>query len=362
MAAPKYLKRYFKVHRDEMPALFKISERIPVQFDPGMPLEELRKIHSNEIVEYRKLKEHLELEAAKALTYKDANDRLALFTRSFLALPKASPSLLDIKVEIADRMLYNCQCCGWRCEVDRKAGEKGFCRLADTSNYASEFLHMGEEPELVPSHTIFLTGCAFACVYCQNWDLSTSPEAGTRIESRKLAKLIDLRRMHGARNVNFVTPTPHAHTVLKIVREISVNTPVIWNSNMYHSPEVAELLEGVVDVYLGDFKYGNNACARKYSKIKNYLEIVQPNFEFAYKTAEVLLRHLVLPGHLECCTRPIAEWVAKHIPQIRFNLMFQYRPCYRAIEYPEIGRLLTPEEEVKAIKIVREAGIEDLLV
>ncbi len=74
--------------------------------------------------------------------------------------------------------------------------------------------------------------------------------------------------MHGARNVNFVTPTPHAHTVLKIVRKISVNTPVVWNSNMYHSPEIAEILEGVVDVYLGDFKYGNDICARKYSKIK----------------------------------------------------------------------------------------------
>jgi len=362
MAAPKYLKRYFKVQRNEMPALFKITERIPVQFDPGMQLEELRKVHGKEIEEYRKFKEDLELEAAEALSYKDTAGRLTLFTESFLGLPKASPSLLDLKVELADRMLSNCQCCGWRCEVDRKAGEKGFCRLADNSNYASEFLHMGEEPELVPSHTIFLTSCVFACVYCQNWDISTNPEAGTRIEPRKLAKLIDLRRMHGARNVNFVTPTPHAHTILKIVREISVNTPVIWNSNMYHSPEIAEILEGVVDVYLGDFKYGNNVCAQKYSKIKNYLEIVQPNFEFAYETAEVLLRHLVLPDHLECCTRPIAEWVAKHIPQIRFNLMFQYRPCYRAMEYPELGRRLTPEEETKAIDIVREEGIEDLLV
>ncbi|WP_292387899.1 radical SAM protein [Methanosarcina sp. UBA5] len=362
MAAPKYLKRYFKVQRDKMPALFKITERIPVQFDPGMQLEELRKIHGKEIEEYRKTKEDLELEAAEAFIYKDTADRLTLFTESFLELPKASPSLLDLKVEITDRMLSNCHCCGWRCEVDRKAGEKGFCRLADTSNYASEFLHMGEEPELIPSHTIFLTGCVFACVYCQNWDISTNPEAGTRIEPRKLAKLIDLRRMHGARNVNFVTPTPHVHTLLKIVREISVNTPVIWNSNMYHSPDVAEILEGVVDVYLGDFKYGNNACAQKYSKIKNYLEIVRPNFEFAYETAEVLLRHLVLPGHLECCTRPIAEWVAKHIPQIRFNLMFQYRPCYRAMEYPEIGRRLTSEEEAKAIDIVKNAGIEDLLI
>jgi putative pyruvate formate lyase activating enzyme len=117
-----------------------------------------------------------------------------------------------------------------------------------------------------------------------------------------------------------------------------------------------------VDVYLGDFKYGNDACAKKLSKVNNYLEIVQPNFKSAYKTAEILLRHLVLPGHLECCTRPIAEWVAKNIPQTRFNLMFQYSPCYRAGGYPEIDRYLTTEEEAQAIEIVTEIGIEDLLI
>ncbi|MFZ2499473.1 radical SAM protein [Methanosarcina sp.] len=362
MAAPKYLKRYSKVHRDEMPALFKITERIPAQFDSDMPLEELRKIHEKGIEEYRKLHENLEIQAMEAFAYKDPADRLVLFTESFLELPKANPSLLDLKVAIADKMIENCNCCGWRCGVNRKAGEKGFCRLTDVSNYASEFLHMGEEPELVPSHTIFLTGCTFACIFCQNWELSTAPESGNRIEPRKLAKLIDLRRMHGSKNANFVTPTPHAHTVLKIIREMSGNTPVVWNSNMYHSPEIAEILEGVVDVYLGDFKYGNNECAQKYSKVKNYLEVVQPNFRFAYKTAEILLRHLVLPGHLECCTKPIAEWVAKNIPQIRFNLMFQYSPYHRAMEYPEMGRYLTTEEEAAAIYIVKEAGIEDLLV
>ncbi|AKB74653.1 hypothetical protein MSLAZ_1392 [Methanosarcina lacustris Z-7289] len=143
---------------------------------------------------------------------------------------------------------------------------------------------------------------------------------------------------------------------------MSVNTPVVWNSNMYHSKEIAEILEGVVDVYLGDFKYGNDKCALEYSQVKNYMEVVQPNFEFAYKTAEILLLHLVLPGHLDCCTRPITEWVAGNIPQIRFNLMFQYRPCYRAMEYPDLGRQLTLEEETDAIDIVRGVGIEDLLI
>jgi putative pyruvate formate lyase activating enzyme len=361
MAAPKYLKRYFKVQENEMPALFKITEKIPVQFDPDMPLEELREIHKQGIEEYRKLREKLENEAIDSLTSKDSSNKLRILTEIFLKLPEAKPSLLDLKVAIADRMMEKCHYCGWRCEVNRKTGELGFCRLTDLSNYASEFLHMGEEPELVPSHTVFFTGCTFACIYCQNWDISTSPQVGIRIEPRKLAKMIDLRRMHGAKNVNFVTPTPHTHTILKTIREIYVNTPVIWNSNMYYSPEIAELLEGIVDVYLADFKYGNDACAKKYSKVNNYLETVQPNFEFAYKTAEILLRHLILPGHLECCTRPIAEWVAKNIPKVRFNLMFQYHPSYRTREYPEMERQLTPEEEAEAINIIREAGIEDLL-
>jgi len=362
MPAPKYLKRYLKVQGDEMPAFFKITERIPAGFDPGMELEELRNLHKASINEYRKLRESLEIEAVEALAFSDSSEMLRLYTKSFLELPKARPSLLDLKVAIVDRMLENCQCCERRCGINRKKGEKGFCRLTDVSRYASEFLHMGEEPELIPSHTIFFTGCVFACVYCQNWDISTCPECGTEVDPRKLATLVDIRRLHGAKNVNFVTPTPHPHTVLKIVREMSSNTPVVWNSNMYHSREIAEILEGVVDVYLGDFKYGNDKCALEYSKVKNYLEVVQPNFEFAYETAEILLRHLVLPGHLDCCTRPIAEWVAGHIPQIRFNLMLQYRPCYRAMEYPDIGRHLTLEEETDAIDIVRGAGIEDLLI
>ena len=362
MGAPKYLKRYLKVQGDEMPAFSRITERISVEFNPEMGLEELRNIHRESIKEYRKLRESLEIEAMDALAYTDSSDRLKLYTKSFLELPKASPSLLELKAAIVDRMLENCSCCEHRCRINRKMGEKGFCRLTDVSRYASEFLHMGEEPELVPSHTIFFTGCVFACVFCQNWDISTYPECGTEVDSRKLAKLVDIRRLHGAKNVNFVTPTPHPHTVLKIVQEMSTNTPVIWNSNMYHSREIAEILEGVVDVYLGDFKYGNNECAQKYSKVKNYLEVVQSNFEFAYETAEILLRHLVLPGHLECCTKPIAEWLAKYIPQIRFNLMFQYRPCYLAAEYPEIARHLRVEEKERAVEILKKARIEDLLV
>jgi putative pyruvate formate lyase activating enzyme len=117
-----------------MPAIFKITEKVPVQFDPSMQLEELREIHKKGIEEYRKLRENLELEAINALVHKNASDRLLLLTEIFLKHPKANPSLLDLKGAIVDRIMENCHCCGWRCGVNRKAGENGLCRLIDISN------------------------------------------------------------------------------------------------------------------------------------------------------------------------------------------------------------------------------------
>src|SRR4030066_931375 len=110
-----------------------------------------------------------------------------------------------------------------------------------------------------------------------------------------LAGKITLQRAYGSRNVNFVTPTPHTHTILKILDMLKINVPVVWNSNMYYSSEVARLLDGVVDVYLGDLRYGNDDCAWKYSDVKNYWPIVTRNFKSAYNSGEILLRLLVLP-------------------------------------------------------------------
>jgi len=276
--------------------------------------------------------------------------------------PRTEPSLLDLKSAIADRILEACYFCERRCGANRRRKERGYCRCDAISHYSAEFMHYGEEPELVPSHTIFFTGCNFSCVYCQNWEISTSPQNGKSILPQEVARIITLRRAYGSRNVNFVTPTPHTHIILKILRALKVNVPVVWNSNMYYAEEIAKLLEGVVDVYLGDFRYGNDECAKKYSNVRNYWKVVTGNFQSAYKNGEILLRHLVLPGHLECCTKPIVRWTKENIPKIRFNLMFQYNPNYKAYEYPDIGRTLTPEEIQRALEIVKEAGLEDVLV
>jgi putative pyruvate formate lyase activating enzyme len=272
------------------------------------------------------------------------------------------PSLLDLKILLAEKMLEHCHMCERRCGANRKEGEKGFCKVGATSRVASHFLHIGEEPELVPSHTIFFSGCTFACVYCQNWDIAMHPEAGRVADPQELAHLLEKGLEEGSRNANFVggNPDPNLHTILKTIGELGERArhlPMVWNSNMYTSREAMALLDGVMDIYLADFRYGNDDCARRLSDVPDYFAVVSRNFELAYRQGEIMLRQLVIPGHLECCTAAIMKWVKENIPGVYFNLMFQYRPEYRAPLFPGINRRLTVEERKKALDCAHQHGI-----
>ncbi len=221
-------------------------------------------------------------------------------------------------------------------------------------------LHMGEEIELVPSHTIFFSGCTFKCCYCQNWDIAMYPDAGRVVEPNKMVESIKHMKNHGSKNVNFVggNPDPHLYTILLILKKLDLNIPIVWNSNMYASSETMKILDGLVDIYLADFRYGNDGCAKRYSKINNYMEILTRNFCEADRQTEIMLRHLVIPGHLECCTEPIMKWVSENIPDVYFNLMFQYRPCYQASEYPEINRILSLKEREEAVRLAEKYQVK----
>lgn len=266
---------------------------------------------------------------------------------------KGDVPLLDLKTEIANRMFSRCEFCERRCRVERM-NHAGNCRVQEPK-VASEFAHYGEESVLVPSHTIFFTGCNFHCVYCQNWDIS-QVITGKWMPSKQLAKLIEYRNL---RNMNFVggDPTPNLNYILQVLRECSAPIPVVWNSNMYVTEEGMRLLDGVVDVYLTDFKYGNDACAEELSDIEGYFAIVSRNHAVAEKNADLIIRHLVLPSHLECCTYPVLKWISENLKKPAVNIMFQYRPEYRAMENPRIDRYLTYEEEKRALDIAEEFHI-----
>ncbi|MGZ4934224.1 MAG: radical SAM protein [Halobacteriota archaeon] len=269
-----------------------------------------------------------------------------------------STSLLDLKIELAERIYHTCHFCERRCGVDRTT-TSGFCGVQD-SKYSSEFLHYGEEDELVPSHTIFFTGCTFKCVFCQNWDIARHPHAGTHADPESLARRIYVRAREGSRNVNWVggDPTPHVPAILKTLRALAnlsrrsdadaphICTPAVFNSNTYYSRETMKLLDDVVDIYLSDFKYGNDICARRYSNVEAYGDAVTRNLIASRE--RLIIRHLVMPGHFSCCTRPIIRWVRGAMPEVKFNLMFQYTP-YNVAAYPEINRYLSDAERRDAL-------------
>jgi len=262
-------------------------------------------------------------------------------------------SLLDVKLELLNRILRKCVLCEWKCKVNRAEGEKGACHLAKETRIATFFRHFGEEPLLVGrngSGTVFFTGCNLRCVFCQNWDISQDQTAGYPVSSSMLASTICSLKEEGAANINLVggEPTPNLHTIFEALRLANVNIPILWNSNMYLSSEVMEILKDVVDIWLPDFKWGNDRCAVRYSRVTRYFEVVSRNHIIAHDAADIIIRHLVIPGHISCCTRPILEWVAEHCPRAIVNVMGQYRPEYLVAkhpeEYPEIARRPSSQE------------------
>ncbi len=345
--ARKSLSRYFAVIGDKLPSKCSISKKIEVDIDLSDSTDKLWKIHSKIVDQYKELQKDIDT---------------SKITLGDLETPETS--FLDLKIELARRMLSSCELCERRCKADRKSSEMGFCKVGPAPLISSEFLHYGEEPELVPSHTIFFCGCTFYCIFCQNYTISRQIEPGIEVTPMRLAQIIDKRRVEGSRNVNWVggSPTPNLYYILKTLRECEENIPSVWNSNMYMTKEAMKLLDGTQDVYLADFKYGNDRCALRLSKVPRYWDVVSRNHKIAFDQAELIIRHLVLPSHLECCTEKILNWISENLGNdARVNIMFQYRPMFKAMENDSVNRSLTKGEMNRALELAEEAGLMNVI-
>ena len=265
-------------------------------------------------------------------------------------------NLLDLKIALANRMLDSCIFCERKCNANRIAGNRGKCDVLE-ARISSEFLHYGEESELVPSYTIFFSGCTFQCVFCQNHDISQYASSGEHFAPSIVAELIDKKE---ARNVNWVggDPTSNLPFILEVLAHTDTSMPQVWNSNMYLTQESITILDGVIDVYLTDFKYGNSKCGQRLSKVENYWEIITRNHSIARQQAEVIIRHLVMPNHMDCCSKPIFDWIAENLENVRVNVMAQYRPMYQASEYPEINQPLKTLEFLEAKEHALARGLD----
>jgi putative pyruvate formate lyase activating enzyme len=174
-----------------------------------------------------------------------------------------------------------------------------------------------------------------------------------------VANLIS-KKESAARNVNWVggDPTSNLKFILEVLTSSETNLPQVWNSNMYLTEETMKILDGVIDVYLTDFKYGNDGCGQRLSKVERYWEITTRNHLLACEQAELIIRHLVLPNHVECCSKPILDWIAENLKNVRINVMAQYRPWHQASEYPEISKSLNPSEFLEARNYAYSLGLD----
>ncbi|NLK25831.1 MAG: radical SAM protein [Euryarchaeota archaeon] len=280
------------------------------------------------------------------------------------ARERAEYSLLDLKVALTRRHQTSCTLCPWRCAADREGGQVGHCGVL-RPKISSDFVHLGEEAPLVPSYTVFFSGCNLRCVFCQNYEISTRPDRGIVYSPEELAERLDAalrtsRPGRGSiRNINWVggDPIPALPYILEVLQELEGNIAQIWNSNMYLEEESMRLLDGTMDIYLTDLKFGNDACARRLCGVNNYTAVVLHNHLLAVNQGEVLVRHLQLPGHLECCTIPLIDWLAENIPDVPVNLMAQYRPCHKAWSHRELRAPLSREEHLRAVDHARHKGL-----
>jgi putative pyruvate formate lyase activating enzyme len=342
----KSLARYFAVAQNQKTAKFLVAQKLPASFHKKMSLTTLWKEHIKLTEEFHRLENEID-------SGKNFND-----------IPTPAKSYFDLKTEIADRIVRCCHFCSRRCGVNRLAGGLGYCKCGDTLAVSSVFAHIGEEPELVPSGTVFTMGCTIRCRHCQNWTISQWMEPGTECKPREMAGEVERLRLSGCRNVNLVggEPTPWLKQWLETFKHVTVNVPVVWNSNTYYSPETAMLLAGFTDVYLLDFKYGPGDCAERISDAPNYWQVCTRNHLEAKKHGELIIRVLVLPNHLECCTKPALSWIVENLgAETRVNLMFQYRPEWHAHEIPELRRRLSKSEMEKAVRVAEKAGLKNVV-
>jgi putative pyruvate formate lyase activating enzyme len=153
-------------------------------------------------------------------------------------------------------------------------------------------------------------------------------------------------------------PTIHLPAALELVAELPATAKLVWKTNAHGSAAARELLDGMFDIWLADFKFGNDACAQSLARVPEYVRIVGENLLWAEEHTDLIVRHLLMPGHVECCWRPIAKWLAAELPDVRVSLRASFWPAWRAHVHPELCRTLTEVESNEAIRIAREFGLE----
>ena len=277
------------------------------------------------------------------------------------------------------QIMESCRLCPRMCGVNKLTGKKGFCGANSQLMVSSFQQHFGEEESLVGkggSGTIFLTNCSLRCVFCCNWEISQGGRGYHRTLEEMADMMLDLQD-HGCPNINFVTPThysPHIVLAVDIAARKGLRIPLVYNTCGWERVEILRYLEGIVDIYLPDFKYADGEMAARYSSdALTYPELTKEGLLEMHRQVGVakparnglmqrglMIRHLVMPNNVSG-SREVISWIAGNLPKDTYmNIMSQYRPQYKAIEYPKIARKISRKEYTEVVEWARQIGLTNL--
>jgi putative pyruvate formate lyase activating enzyme len=215
----------------------------------------------------------------------------------------------------------------------------------------------GEESAINPCHLFYLSGCDLRCVFCINEINAFDPARGQALTPEFFREALGRGLARGARTLQWVggEPTIHLPAILRAMAAVDALPPVVWKSDFHFTTEALGLLEGVVDIFIADFKFGNDGCARRLAGIENYIEILRRNLRAAAGQARLIVRHLLMPGHYDCCWLPVASWLAEHLPEVEVSIRGGYLPRWRARSHTELAmpldRMTLPRAQGEARRL-----------
>ncbi len=287
---------------------------------------------------------------------------------------------LKARGQVLRERMRHCDLCPRECETDRLRGQRGDCNANGDLEVSSASAHFGEEEELVGrngSGTIFFTNCSMLCVFCINYEISQLGH-GRKYNTRQLADMMLMLQRRGCHNINIVTPShyiPHILLALDQAVPDGLNIPLVYNTSGWEKVEVLEFLDGVVDIYLADFKYADPDAADKYSpgavcypevaqramlEMHRQVGVAHADADTRLMNRGLMIRHLVMPQNVARSDR-VVRWIANNLPKETYlNIMSQYTPMFKAFDHPEIARRITRSEYSNVVTIARSAGLTNL--
>ena len=268
-------------------------------------------------------------------------------------------ALATRRAAAARTSLACCHLCAHHCGSDRLAGIAGECHAGACARVFSAQTEVSDELAIGPTFAIALSGCDLRCAFCITGRESWNARAGEPLDIPAVAARATSALSAGARTIMILggEPTVFLPDALALAAHLPESATLVWKTNAHASAEARALLDSVFDLWVADYKFGNDACAARLARVPGYTAIVRENLQWAARDHNLIIRHLLMPGHVDCCWLPVATWIAENLPSVAVSLREGFWPAWEARQHPELVRSGTAAESARARAIAADHAL-----